>query len=196
MATDSLLAHVLRVLFWLLQVVAWFATATPSVQQLSPLPLHIAGPGASAKDPAYGEVVTLVVGECGGRRNALGAASDCPPWIRVERADVGSLHGPAHANPVFWPTAAGNLVWKFGGKSDNAPVPIVASGWTSKYNGTRLTANSSIVLAHYVVTRQMVPTRLEVAPLGPGSARITVVAANSSEPLIFSSACPCFLLHR
>jgi hypothetical protein len=67
-------------------------------------------------------------------------------------------------------------------------VPIVASGWSSKYNGTRLTANSSVILAHYVVTRQGWPTRLEVQPVGPGSARITVVAGNSSQPLEFTRA--------
>ena len=183
--------------------------ASAQRQQLPPLELSIVGPGASVADPAFGEVVTLAVGGCGdsstrpvgaatgGSRSgsigssggsSSGSGSTCPPWVRVERADVGALHGPAHASPVFQPTAVGNFAWKFGGKSDNAPVPIVASGWSSKYNGTRLTANSSVILAHYVVTRQQWPTRLEVQPRGPGSARITVVAANSSEPLTFNRA--------
>lgn len=152
-------------------------------RSLPPLELSIVGPGASVADPAFGEVVTLAVGGCG---DSSGGA--CPPWVRVERADVGTLHGPAHASPVFQPTVAGNFPWKFGGKADNAPVPIVASGWSSKYNGTRLTANSSVILAHYVVTRQGWPTRLEVQPVGPGSARITVVAGNSSQPLEFTRA--------
>ena len=66
---------------------------------------------------------------------------------------------------------------------DNRPIPIVASGWSAEYNGTRLTANSTPVTIYYDVSYEDSVWGMAIEDLSPGTARLTLQPENSSAHL-------------
>eukprot|EP01045_Picozoa_sp_COSAG04_P012702 COSAG04_NODE_865_length_9768_cov_3.722130_2_plen_573_part_00 len=155
-------------------------------QQPSPpaLALKVVGPGESKENPAFGMHVTLAV-SCG--------EDACPPWVRIDRtdgvsdaspyvsvADEANMFGWAPQFPTFFRPAWGPFEFSFGGAADNAPIPVVASGWTAERNGTRLTQNSSSTTIYYDVGFLHTTFRMQVEDIGPGSVRVTAVPENTS----------------
>ena len=81
--------------------------------------------------------------------------------------------------PTWFKPAWGPQRFSFGGSVDNNPVPIVGSGWTDRYNGTRLTPNSSAATIVFSTAYERSGWNLGVESLGPGTARLTVVPATA-----------------
>ena len=82
--------------------------------------------------------------------------------------------------PTYYQPKNGPTKFYFGGAVDNRPVPIVASGWSAEYNGTRLTANSTSVTIHYDVSYEDSVFGMAIEDLSPGTARLTLQPENSS----------------
>ena len=130
------------------------------------LTLTIIGPGSSPTNPAYGLRVVLSIG-CGGTATTTinsSTSTSCPPWVRVDRTDGVADTSPyetvaeqvdlfdwAPTFPLFYKPEWGPVRFEFDGAPDNRPVPLTASGWTAQYNGSRLTANSSVATVYYNV---------------------------------------------
>lgn len=72
---------------------------------------------------------------------------------------------------------------------DNRPVPIVASGWSAEYNGTRLTANSTSVTIYYDVSYEDSVFGMAIEDLSPGTPRLTLQPENSSAHLSRYDTC-------
>lgn len=180
---------------WLLVTVAKGSTAVPNPPSLS---LSIFGPGSAATDPTLGTVVQLKVtcssttpatanGEQAASEAASEAAAGCPPWVRIDRTDgvsdttpfvrpidEGSTFTWAPRFPYYFKPAWGLDTFPFGGSVDNAPISIVASGWSAQYNGTMMTQNSSAVVIYFTTSFEKSTTTMRVHDLGPGSVRLTV----------------------
>eukprot|EP01046_Picozoa_sp_COSAG06_P006138 COSAG06_NODE_285_length_18323_cov_93.673672_19_plen_498_part_00 len=149
----------------------------------STLSLAVVGPGGSATSPTRGTTVQLQLQCLGGT-----SPGPCPPWVRVDRTDGVSDTTP-FVRPVdegytftwaptfpyyFKPEWSTNHSFSFGGSATGEPVGIVASGWTDRYNGTQLTANTSALLIHYSTSFEDSNSTLLVENAGPGSARLTL----------------------
>eukprot|EP00051_Salpingoeca_urceolata_P023180 m.390017 g.390017 ORF g.390017 m.390017 type:complete len:912 (-) comp20074_c5_seq2:72-2807(-) len=166
--------------------------ATPSAQAGPTTQLVLAvSPGASPQDPAYGTEVAVSV-QCTTTTTATDAASntalaDCPPWVRVDRTDgvrdttpfmrvvdqaVSFSSAPSY--PLWFRPEWGPTPINFGGAVDNKPIPLVASGWSARYNGTQVTANSSEITLYYNVSIESTSFELDVKDVSPGTVRLSV----------------------
>ena len=83
--------------------------------------------------------------------------------------------------PTWFKPAWGPQWFSFGGSVDNKPIPIVASGWTDRYNGTRLTPNSSAATIVFSTAYERSAWDLGVESLGPGTARLTIAPATTGD---------------
>jgi hypothetical protein len=91
--------------------------------------------------------------------------------------------------PTYYRPKNGPTTFYFGGAVDNRPVPIVASGWSAEYNGTRLTANSTSVTIYYDVSYEDSVFGMAIEDLSPGTARLTLQPENSSAHLSRYDTC-------
>lgn len=150
--------------------------------------LVVVGAGAARDDPALGTYVTM-------RVDCAPSPADCPPWVRVDRADGVADTAPlvrvvdtavsfanAPAFPLWLQPAWGPVRLGFGGAVDNRPIPFVASGWTASMNGTRLTANSSNTTVYYSPAYESATFQLSAEDLRPGAVRLSVSLLNASLP--------------
>lgn len=166
------------------------AAAAVAAAAAPTLEIEVLGPGTSAADPVYGTTVQLRF-TC----SSTDAAA-CGPFVRVDRSDGVSDTAPfvriadeafsftwAPKFPTYYQPKNGPTTFYFGGAVDNRPVPIVASGYSAEYNGTRLTPNSTAVTIFYDVSYESSVFGMAIEDLGPGTARLTLLPENSSAHL-------------
>jgi hypothetical protein len=78
----------------------------------------------------------------------------------------------------------------FGSSADNKPISFVAAGWSSEYNGSRLTANSTVATVYYDVGYRSTRFALAVEDTGPGSVRLAIRPVKASFPAGFPPGPP------
>ena len=135
------------------------------------LKIEIVGSGASKADPVFGTSVVLAV-KC---------RDSCPPFVRIDRVNT-KYSNFAGTRGVFFQPRFGPYTFEFGGAPDNLPIPIVISGWSAQYNGTRLTPNSTNATIYYDVSYGNALFEMAVDDLGPATARVTLEPVNTSSP--------------
>jgi hypothetical protein len=84
--------------------------------------------------------------------------------------------------PTWFKPEWGPQRFFYGGSCDNKPIAVVGSGWTNRYNGTRLTQNSSNATIFFTTAYEQSGWNLRVDDVGPGTARLTLESTDISTP--------------
>lgn len=163
----------------LVLLLGWWPRDGVAAPQLS---LTIVGPGRSAAHPTFGVSVQLQIGGCDAHSSTsvAGTAAACPPWVKIDRTTL--VHGVIKFPSIMHRPAWGPLTLTFGSSADNRPMSFVAAGWSSEYNGTRLTPNSTAATVYYDVGYRSTQFTLAAANTGPGSVRLHIEPVKASLP--------------
>lgn len=158
--------------------------STVSKSTNNTISLTVRPPGASQQSPTFGTSVVM----------AITCSKECPPWIRLDRADGVRDTSPfvriideavsfrdAPSFPMWVRPEWGPVRVGFGGAVDNQPIPFVASGWTSRWNGTQITANSSNATVFYDVGFEAANFSLLLYDIAPGTVSLSVRAESGPD---------------
>ena len=164
--------------------------------------LGLAAPRAGAPLLAPGPNLTLDCGGCTAQRPfqgnratarvefaAASGAGSPPAWIRLDRCDSVDDNTFYH---TWWPRWAKATDGSFeidwlhatppalpppcAGCPGAGRLTVVASGWSARYNGTRLTANSTNQSVYFSFSYWDSLSQLEVRDAGPGSVHLKAKA--------------------
>eukprot|EP01047_Picozoa_sp_COSAG01_P053644 COSAG01_NODE_5773_length_4042_cov_3.081410_1_plen_600_part_00 len=123
--------------------------------------------GCNESFPLQGNIAQATV--------TFGRATAPPPsWVRLDRCDdVDDNTIWLEYFPRWAPAAEGtfNFQWLTG--TNSSSISVKASGWSARYNGTKLTGNSTCETVFFSFDYRSTTTLLEVEDTGPGAVRLS-----------------------
>jgi hypothetical protein len=155
---------------------------------LSPAPHLQLSCGDDYPDCVHSESLPLHGSRAQASVTFAGASAPPPPWVRLDRCDVViNEHGHVVKDNTVWdeyfprwaPTSGGgfDFDWQVAkgvtaGGSGSGSITVVASGWTARYNGTRLTENSTNATVFFSFDYRSSTSLVNAIDVGPGSVRL------------------------
>jgi hypothetical protein len=138
-------------------------------QHAAPAPkLQLDCAGCSKERPLQGNEATAAV-----------TVADNVAWVRLDRIDAAASDNTIWQEyfPRWAPAKGGSfsISWLQGSKVDGRnenQLTVVASGWSARYNGTRLTPNSSSATIWYSFDYRASTSTLDAINVGPGAVRL------------------------
>ena len=154
-------------------VLAALSPCLCSAAKLSLLPAPHVKLSCGAESPDCSELAPLH-GNQAQATVTFGASATLPSWIRLDRCDrVNDNTIWREYFPRWAPATGGTFDFSWLAGTNGSSITVKASGWSSRYNGTQLTENSTNVTVFFSFDYRNTVSLLQVEDTGSGSVRLT-----------------------